>query len=238
MRWGFCNFFFALLTLISMKFTTAHATDQKELMDLLNVMTTDLEDLHDFGVHENDRGRIKILLDAASMTRENLSKFGPIHSKTSFSFYNLSVMFRYSEGFFEFIRTAGNQESIVELFEDISKIRTALGLDETPYLSILEVNLKNIERLILALVKMDRLSNSLRGVLRGLLAPLGDAISKAQSNGDRPVAFKAAEELFYAIRAAYPDMDKELLASSDTLYMYQELQGLNEFIGEYAQAAP
>ena len=144
------------------------------------------------------------------------------------------VQYRYSTLFFEFIRTTKTEKSIAELLLLVTQIRQKLQLDEDPYNKILASNFKQLRDSMEALKKLSEIPDLLLAEFPKILVLIGLAESLSLGEGDRPKAFKAAREAYWPLLDLYPQL--QAITSKAGYALVLEILGLNEFIGEYAQA--
>jgi len=199
-------------------------------------LNTILDDLHvvSQNIHRQDEGRVFIIEKTIRTVLHSVETEG-LRFSTMHLYQNLIVRFRYSEQFFDFIRTVRTKAAIEEILETVRNIRIAVGLDDDPYSKILKANLSQIKTSVDALLGLDNriVGEPMRSRLQDLIGKLGYAVAIADQ-GDRPKAFKAATEAYHAIKDMYP-MFQAVAISSPAFSYTLEIMGVNEFIAEYAQ---
>jgi len=203
---------------------------KQELVD----MQSRLEFIRLNGLHDQDLGRILKLQKTTGAVQRSIDENKLMSMATFNAYKQQDVQYRYSILFFEFIRTNRTEQAIKELLTLVTKIRQKLQLDEDPFNKILASNFKQLRDSMEGLKKLAETPASLLAEFPKILVLIGTAESLSLGEGDRPKAFKAARQAYWPLFHLYPQFQS--ITSKDGNALVLEILGLNEFIGEYAQA--
>jgi len=180
-----------------------------------------------------DQARLIILKKAVLTVKDSIEKNGLSNRRTMGTYQELIVKFRFSAAFFTEISTPRTVEAIKELLSINEKICDARGFDDTPYTKITQSVYTHMKTLFDALLKNRSIPEKLRTKVQNLIVPIGKLVSDADV-GDRPNTFDAGIKFYKLVVDVYPEFD-EIQNSHEAFNIVLEIQGLNEFYGEYAQ---
>lgn len=183
-------------------------------------------------VERLDLSRLYVLRTAVTRVTQAVTTNGLGHKSTFQEYQNHVVSFRYSSAFFKRIETRRTKEWLVQLQGIAKAIEENFGFDDSPYTQITASVFTQMHKLILELEQLA-ISDGLRAKLGELKAPIGNVVAVAKQ-GDRPKAFEAALPVYQRIKGLYGDFF-EVASSSAAFSTVMEIQGLNEFYGEFAQ---
>lgn len=199
----------------------------------LDILETNLDYIRANALHVLDEGRIYILQKSVKDTKAMVESRGLGNLGTLGQYQQLMERFRFSQQFFEFIRTTNTEKRIAEMLITIRRIREHRGFDEYPYGQLLKSNLDQLHASLAAITKQDATPSATKDMIKRLAGQLGDATAEAM-NGDRPRAFEKAKGIYLSVRTMYPTLQQ--LSYSPTTFRYVlEVMGLNELLAERVQ---
>jgi len=185
-------------------------------------------------VERLDFARLRLIETNVRVTLDSLNQNGLAHARTIRNFQQMIITFRYSSAFFTQIETDETGRQIKELLAINDDVIRRLGFDDTPFTQITANVFTQMHKLILQLHDSGTLSGELQKKVSDLIVPLGQVIAIAKQ-GDRPHTFQAAIPIYHRIAALYPEFNR-IESSHAAFDIIIEIQGLNEFYGEFAQA--
>ncbi len=223
-----------MVLLISLVFISfiAHANEVDIAKQRLSNQIRLLKTL-DPEIERLDKARLIILKKAVIKVQDSISKLGLSNMQTMRSYQELIVKFRFSSAFFTEISTVRTKDTVKKIIKINEEIRTARGFDDTPYTKITESVYSHMHTLFNQLLDNRSIPNELREKIQGLITPVGKVISEAK-RGDRPNTFEVGIKFYKLVVDVYPDFDG-IASSHETFNIVLEIQGLNEFYGEFAQ---
>ena len=185
-------------------------------------------------VERPDLARLYVLRSASQSVLASIEKNGLANKSTFGEFQKLIVAYRFSIAFFRQIETERSREWIVELLkinDDISKVH---GFDDSPYTQITLGVYTQMDKLLAQLNTLP-ISDALKVTLANVKPVLGEVLAMAKAKeGDRRTVYPVAEKAYIAVKELYPEFAK--IAASDRAFeITLEIQGLNEFYGEFAE---
>ncbi len=183
-------------------------------------------------LHYQDEGRLYVLEQSVKDTRDGVASKGLLHLAVRNLYTRMLDRFRYSDGFFTFVRTRRNEISIRALLTTILSIRKSVGVDTEPSSKRLEAHFLQLHGSLSELMKQDGVSAELRASLQGADRKLADAIAVA-SLGDTAKAIRKAREIHLIVRALYPGLH-HLAAMNPAFGLTLEIIGVNEFLGAFS----
>lgn len=210
-----------------------HAEDEAE--KVRTWLGTELRLLHwlERDVERLDLARLRLIETNVRVTLDSLNQFGLAHARTIRAFQQMIITFRYSSAFFTQIETDETRQAIKELLKTNEDLTRKLGFDDSPFTQITANVFTQMHKLFQQLHESGTLTATLDMKVSDLIVPMGQAIAVARQ-GDRPRTFEAAIPLYRQIVALYPEFNK--IGSSHAAFdVVLEIQGLNEFYGEFAQ---
>lgn len=213
----------------------AHASDD-EAEQMRTWLGSELRILHwlERDVERLDMARLRLIETNVRVTLDSLNQNGLAHARTTRSFQQMIITFRYSSAFFSQIETDETRVQIKELLTTNEDVIRKLGFDDSPFTQITANVFTQMHKLFLQLHDSGTLSGDLQTKVNDLIVPLGQVIAIARQ-GDRPRTFEAAIPVYRNIVKLYPAFNK-IESSHAAFDIIIEIQGLNEFYGEFAQA--
>ena len=181
--------------------------------------------------------RLYMLRSASKSVLDSIEKNGLAHKITFQEYQKLIVAYRYSVSFFKEIESEDTEKWCIELLKINEEIVKAHGFDDRPYTQITVSVYTQLEKLRDDLSKLS-LSDELKIKLANLKPLLGEVLAKAQAEGgDRRLIYPVSERAYRAVVELYPDFNA--ISSSEAAFEKTlEIQGLNEFYGEFAEFNP
>ncbi len=146
--------------------------------------------------------------------------------------YQRHIMAFNSPSFLRLIPTERTQAAIQRL----AALSRQIAVDrEITHFTFIATYCAKMRQLITFQLDKLPIKEQLRLKLNGLIPTLADAIAHAEAIGDRPSSFERAKRLYLMLNDLYPALDE--VAPSDAAFeIVMELQGLNEILGDYAEA--
>lgn len=229
------RFLIALIGLLLITPTTFAETEKEKAIAQLDRIIY-LGDKLSQDIELLDSARIFLIRRHCETIKTSIQAKGLAHAGTMRSYQQLIVTFRYSTAFFKSIESDNNEKHLKEVLTLYQAIVTDRGFDDTPYSQIVGNTFTEIHRLLQDLKKVADLPADLTKEINDLVAPVGNLIAVAKL-GDRPKTFKAADPLYRKIVTLYKAFSK-IQHSNPAFNIILEIQGLNEFYGEFAQIDP
>lgn len=162
-----------------------------------------------------------------------LKENGQAHTDTINERQKMVVTFKFSERLFnEQLNTPYLQTAISGIYQILTEIKTAFGLNDTPYTKVLEGILRQLKSQI-DQVQSAAIDDTLKAKFQAMVPSLGKALAVA-SEGDTTLAYQAAKPIMVAIRALYPQLN-QITAGSAGFDFAIEIQGLTEYCFDYAK---
>jgi len=180
-----------------------------------------------------DQARLVILRKAVMKVQNSIEKNRLSTITTLAAYHELIVKLRFSSAFFTEISTSRTVDAIKELLKLNEQMKEARQFDDTPYTKITESVYVHMETLFRELLNNRSIPDSLRKQVGELIPEVGKLLSDA-AHGDRPNTFKSGIKFYKMVVDVYPEFD-EVKNSHEAFNIVLEIQGLNEFYGEYAQ---
>lgn len=212
---------------------SSHAVEKAVVLNQLSRLISLSNDVK-HQVHSQDEGRLHVLAQLAQQLLGSVETNGLGHSQTVQLNYQLLVRFQYSEHFFKFIQTRRNASEIREILALVTLLRSEFGFDELPHGHVLRSNIEQLHQSIVSLLATDATDESLRTNLAKLIPELANALALSRQ-GDRPTAFRATVSMHRKIKLMYPQLLK-ISGKKPSFEFVLEILGVNEFLGEFAQA--
>ncbi|OFZ45827.1 MAG: hypothetical protein A2381_03600 [Bdellovibrionales bacterium RIFOXYB1_FULL_37_110] len=219
-----------LMVLISLIVFSQNALCETDVVKILQNIVDQSKFLFESGVYEQDKPRIFVLIKS---TETSLAKYKaqPIGMNTLNALLDTYSRFKISKRYFDFVRTTFNEVAIDSLYTNVSDLSTALELDESPFLQLIYINLKQISEQFTILTKSSVVSEGLRIDIQEIMPALGTAIAYAKANGDVPSTYAQAEIIYNLINKIEDDLTQELSQSQSLMINYMEIMGVHQFIG-------
>lgn len=176
--------------------------------------------------------RLYTLKVVAKRTLHALDEFGLAHARTFHEFQNLIVAYRYSSAYLNDIETDLTRDRIAKLRELTRTISKERGFDDSPYTQITASTFKQIRQLLLQLNSFS-IPAALKKEIEPLTVEIGELVALGLQ-GDRLKTLITAIPVYKHIQELYPDFNQ--IGYSDRAFdVVLEIQGLNEFYGEFSQ---
>ena len=219
-----------MIVLLSLIVLSQNALCETDVLKILQNIVDQSKFLFESGVYEQDKPRLYVLIKS---TETSLTKYQtqPVGMNTLNALLDTYSRFKISKRFFEFVSTSYNEEAIDLLYTNVTDLCTTLELDESPYLQLVYINLKQISEQFSIIIKSSAVSDELRISVTELMPTLGTAIAYAKANGDVPSTYKQAETIFNLITEIEVDLTRELSQSQSLIINYMEIMGVHQFIG-------
>lgn len=211
----------------------AQANEVENAKRQLQRVLTNLDHIKRSGLHVQDEGRVFILERSVNEVLAAVNEKGIGNLRTLNLYQQLIVKFRFSNQFFEFIRTGQTEKQIADTLELMAKIREERGFDDDPYSKVLKSNLEQIHNSLAQIARMDGTPQETKKRIQALTPKFGAAIAVADQ-GDRPKAFAQAIELYSTVKDLYGAL-QQLSGNPAAFRLVLEVMGLNEFVAEYSQ---
>lgn len=180
-------------------------------------------------------GRLFFLRSLTKSVADSIDKKGLGHKATDRAYQILTDRCKHSLSYFRAIDTEDTANYAVEFLKNNERIIDKRGYDDYAYSSITFDTYTDMKDVIDRLMVLP-ISTGLRMELLQLKTHIGELLGKA-SGGDKRTLYPLGESVYREAIELYPEFNK--IASSDLAFeLTEEIQGLNEYYGEFAEWTP
>ena len=207
-----------------------------ELDDSLNLLQKQNELLKDLKeeIEYFDTGRVILLEKAVYEVTTSIKANGFVNMQTLFAYQNLVIKFNYSTDFFRTVTSVQNQNIIKQLLINAGSIARNIGMNDLNYPTIIFSTFKQVTTLLNELKKDENLPKNIQDLIAIINPQIGKLLSNA-SNGDRPMAFAAGNEIYDIVKNNLYDHFYALQESEVAFSTIIEIYGLMDYYNEFSQ---